>query len=266
MHVGAVSALAVARCGGELMIITGGEDGTLRSRRLDGVPGSLDVVPAHANGVRALAVVESWNEGTQSLSSDRFSGSDESMIVSGGGDGALRSWHCDGRAGDFNVSAAHDGGDVSSLTTARIRALPLLISGGTDGMVRSWRPAPWWVYRSAYREPPPWTSLGDEVASELGVRRLSYVNPLEVQLHLPEAVIAAPVMLGFILYALRRLSTVDLDIRVDRAELRARLAAAEQEARGLAENPVATRLTDEMDRALEDSWQITETTITDPEE
>ncbi len=61
------------------------------------------------------------------------------LIVSGGGDGALRSWHPDGQPGPLNVPNAHGLLLVSSLAVVDYRGEPLIVSGGADGALRSWR-------------------------------------------------------------------------------------------------------------------------------
>ena len=127
-HEGGVTALAIAQHEGQLLIISGGADGVLRSYRLDGTPGPLEARYVHPGAIMALAVVEqdaaplivsggydgallSFNvDGTEgplyehdAHPGDGYLGNLISalvivehdgapLIVSGGTDGALRSW------------------------------------------------------------------------------------------------------------------------------------------------------------------------------
>jgi WD40 repeat protein len=74
-------ALAVVEDDDGPLIISGDVDGTLRSWRLHGTPGELQVSGAHGDVVIALAVVED---------------DDGPLIVSAGWDRALRSWRLNG--------------------------------------------------------------------------------------------------------------------------------------------------------------------------
>jgi WD40 repeat protein len=92
-HDGNVLALCVAECEGGPLVITGGDDGAVRSWRLDGSPGPLQAPDAHVGAVTSLVTVEDSGGCT---------------VVTGGADGALRSWHLDGSPGPLQAPDAHD--------------------------------------------------------------------------------------------------------------------------------------------------------------
>jgi WD40 repeat protein len=85
---------------------------------------------AHANGTRGLAVVE--NDGAP-------------LVISGGSDGAVRSWWLDGRPGPLTAPAIH-ADEILAVEVAELDGRPLVITGAKDGALRScWldaRPGP----------------------------------------------------------------------------------------------------------------------------
>ena len=123
-HSGAVWVLAVLEYDGAPLIVSGGEDGALRSWRLDGTPGPLDEPAAHSAAIRALAVVD-------------YRGAP--LIVSGGGDGALRSWRLDGTPGPLDEPAAHSAAIRALAVVVNYLGASLVVTGGRDGALRSWR-------------------------------------------------------------------------------------------------------------------------------
>lgn len=93
---------------------------------MDGTPGSLAVADAHAswNSIRALAVVEH----------DR-----RPVVVSGGDDGAMRSWEVNGSPGPIAIDRAHSVRVGALQILERGDEAPLIVSAGFDGALRSWR-------------------------------------------------------------------------------------------------------------------------------
>lgn len=91
-HDGPVRALVVVEHGGAPLIVSAGEDGALRSWRLDGSPGAL-VVDANSDAVIGLAVAE--HEGRP-------------LLVSAESRGALRSWRLDNRLVALTRPRAHE--------------------------------------------------------------------------------------------------------------------------------------------------------------
>ena len=89
----------------------------------DGSPGPLSHERAHI-GVVPVLVLGEW-EG-------------EPLLVSGGGDGALRSWRLDGSPGPLSHEQAHIG-VVEALVLGEWEGEPLLVGGGGDGALRGWR-------------------------------------------------------------------------------------------------------------------------------
>ena len=88
------------------------------------LPPALATLPdAHEGGVSALAVVAFERE---------------PLLVSGGADGAVRSWRLDGEPGPLSRNDAHQS-YVLALAVAALEGEPLVVSGGRDGEVRSWR-------------------------------------------------------------------------------------------------------------------------------
>ena len=77
---------------GQPLIISAGDDGALRSWRVDATPGPLTREDAHTRPIGALAVVE--HDG-------------EPLIISAGDDGALRSWRVDATPGPLTREDAH---------------------------------------------------------------------------------------------------------------------------------------------------------------
>jgi len=137
-HSGSIFALAVVEDRGGPLIISSDAairsrraPGALRSWRLDGTPGPLQVSEAHANPIRALAVVE--DHGAPLI----ISAGSGSPTVSRGS-GVLRSWRLDGTPGPLQVSHAHRG-SIEALAVVENRGAPLIISAGYDQALRSWR-------------------------------------------------------------------------------------------------------------------------------
>ena len=88
------------------------------------LPGVVSTIPdAHSGWIRAVAVVE--HDGAP-------------LVISAGGDRALRSWRLDGTPGDLNTPDAHSD-SIMALAVVEHDGAPLVISAGTDRALRSWR-------------------------------------------------------------------------------------------------------------------------------
>jgi hypothetical protein len=215
-------------------------DGALRAA----VRRPLTVEHAHPRGIQALAVVE--HDGAP-------------LIITAGEDGALRSWRLDGSLGELTREHAHH--DEITALVVRISALavveydgaPLIISAGDDGALRSWRVGP-----------RAWTRLGGPLAAQLEVRRLS-LGSLELEVLVP-AVSAVPAALGFVLYAFKRLWTFQIELRIHRAQMRARLMEAERELERLE----ATGEVDDVVEAARDvvieAWNVLDATLSEDDD
>ncbi len=118
-----IGALAVLEHDGAPLVISAGDDGALRSWRLDGSEGPLRSDDAHSSPIRALAVLE--HDGAP-------------LVISAGDDGALRSWRLDGSEGPLRSDDAHSG-PIRALAVLEHDGAPLVISAGADGALRSWR-------------------------------------------------------------------------------------------------------------------------------
>ena len=114
-------ALTVIRDGSRELLVTGGEDGAVRSFWLDGSTGPLQVDRAHAAAVRALTIVER----------------PEPIVISAGADGAIRSWRLDGDLGPLQIRWAH-GAPVLALARSGERESAVVASGAQDGSIHTW--------------------------------------------------------------------------------------------------------------------------------
>ena len=99
------------------------------------------------------------------------------LVISGGGDGALRSWRLDGSLGPLDRADAHDGA-IRALAVLEHDGAPLVISAGDDGALHSWRVA------------PSLRALASPLAQKIKVRELS-TGSLDAVLQLPPEVLAA---------------------------------------------------------------------------
>ena len=125
-HTGEVSAVAVgALPDGTPVIVSGGDDGTVRVWRLaDGTPVG-EPLSGHAGWVRAVAV-GALPDGTP-------------VIVSGGGDGTVRVWRLADGTPVGEPLTGHDG-EVNAVAVGALPdGTPVIVSGGGDGTVRVWR-------------------------------------------------------------------------------------------------------------------------------
>ncbi|MEJ7785993.1 MAG: hypothetical protein WKF96_14400 [Solirubrobacteraceae bacterium] len=240
-HRGPILALAVVEHDGVPMIITAGVqlragvEGALRSWRLDGSPGQLVVDGSVTGGIRALAVLE--HDGAP-------------LIITAGGDATLRSWRLDGSRGELAVDRAHPG-MILALAVVEHGNAPLIVSAGRDGGLRSWRVPP----RVA-------GSLGGPLAAQLEVRRISLASPLEFGVLVP-AMATVPAVLGFVLYAIKRLWTFPVELRTHKLEMRRKLREAEEELERLE----ATHELDDVVEAARDpvirAWIMIDVTLSD---
>jgi hypothetical protein len=74
----------------------------------------------------------------------------------------------------------------------------------------------------------PGQFISGRVAELVHVRKLAFGSPLAIVLHLPEAVAASPVAIGFLLYTIKRLYGYPLELRTYHEEQRARLLRAQE--------------------------------------
>jgi hypothetical protein len=124
-HTSSVDAVALGVLGGEEVVVSGGDDDTVRIWGADGRPRG-EPLEGHTYSVDAVAL-------------GALAG--EEVVVSGGGDGTVRIWGADGapRGGPLE---SHRGS--VSVIAARAVALGVLageeviVSGGVDGTVRIW--------------------------------------------------------------------------------------------------------------------------------
>jgi WD40 repeat protein len=129
VHTGRITALVEQEHDSQPLIVTAGDDGAVRSWRLDGTPGPLTRDDAHTAAPRAgadpgrttaLAVLEHCGQ---------------PLIVSAGYR-AVRSWWLDGSPGPLARHDAHNS-EVTSLAVVEYDAQPLILS--SDGQeLRSW--------------------------------------------------------------------------------------------------------------------------------
>lgn len=175
----------------------------------------------------------------------------EPLVISAGGDGALRSWRLAGTPGPLARENAHI--VIWSLAVVECDGEPLVISAADEGALRSWR------LRAA-----AWKSLGSATAEQLALRRLSFASPLELELYVP-AVLLAPAALGFVLYAIKRIWAYPIELRVYQEKQRARLLAAQQERERLEATREADDVVDAAYDPVVDSWQMTDATLSDDE-
>ena len=125
-HTKVVNAVAVgALPGGIPVIVSGGDDSTVRVWRLDGGAPVGQPLRGHNGAVYAVAV-GALPDGTP-------------VIVSGGYDRTVRVWRLDGGAPVGQPLRGHDGG----VTAVAVGQLPggtlVIVSGGYDATVRVWR-------------------------------------------------------------------------------------------------------------------------------
>ena len=125
-HVGEVTAVAVgALPDGAPVIISGGDDGTVRVWRLaDGTPAG-EPLRGRNGGVRAVAA-GALPVGTP-------------VIISGGDDGTVRVWRLADGTPAGEPLRGRDGGVRAVAAGALPDGTPVIISGGDDGTVRVWR-------------------------------------------------------------------------------------------------------------------------------
>jgi len=249
-QVAGISTLAVLEHEDDSLLVGGCIDGQIRSWHLgEGWLASFEVSPAHAGSVSALLAIELAGQ---------------PLIVSGGADGAIRSWWLDGQRGPLDIPDAHVG-VVLSLGVAGHDDHPLFVSSGSDGAIRSWPLQSWPPDASVVRQ-PVFMSLGTQAARQLEVRRLCFASPLEIQLHLPEAIVAAPAMFGFVLYAIKRLWGYPIEIRTYLHSRRALLLKAEQECERLQNNGQLEVVIEALSSAVPDGWEMTGGALTDEDE
>ena len=125
-HDGPVTAVAVgALPDGTPVIVSGGDDGTVRVWRLaDGTPVG-EPLTGHAGPVTAVAA-GALPDGTP-------------VIVSGGDDGTVRVWRLADGTPVGEPLTGHDGAVTAVAAGALPDGTPVIVSGGGDGTVRVWR-------------------------------------------------------------------------------------------------------------------------------
>ena len=127
-HTGRVTAVAAgALPDGTPVIISGGDDGTVRVWRL--ADGTLvgEPLTGHGGGVRAVAA-GALPDGTP-------------VIISGGDDGTVRVWRTADGTPVGEPLTGHRGAVTAVAAGALPDGTPVIISGGSDGTVRVWRTA-----------------------------------------------------------------------------------------------------------------------------
>lgn len=248
--VGSLRLMAPVAYQDETVLLTGGWDGTVRSNVLDGGTGpiALNHVPRGS-----VWIVAPGPDGAPT-------------VVSGGWDGSIRSQALDGTPGSFTVIRAHNG-PVWALLAVQYRGHAVIVSGGRDGSLRSWWVSTPKLGQAVIPGPPPWTLLGGPIAGLLEVRQLSLASPLEIQLHVPGAVLAAPAVFGFVLYAIKRVWGYPIEVRSYLAERRRQLLEAELECERLeAGDEVAETQVSVMRGALPADWKMTDAVLIDDDE
>lgn len=123
-HSQSIRGLTVTDDGEEPLLITGGDDGALRSWTLAGDPGRLQVPDAHLGPIVLV--------GTLDIDGER-------LVITFGDDGAVRSWTLGGDRGRLQIDKAHARSiDAATITTGRHEGL--LITCGNDRELRTWTP------------------------------------------------------------------------------------------------------------------------------
>ncbi|MGX1887831.1 caspase family protein [Streptomyces sp. NPDC055287] len=166
-HDGAVWALAMTEFDGRYIVVSGGEDGTVRRWDLaDGVPMG-EPLTGHRGAVRAVAtgtiegqavVVSAGQDGTlrrwdlvdgmhlgEPMTGHQgpartvavVAANGRSIIVSGGEDGTVRRWDLTDGASAGEPMTGHDG-PVHSVAARSVDGRIMVVSGGEDGTVRRW--------------------------------------------------------------------------------------------------------------------------------
>jgi WD40 repeat protein len=115
-----VNAVAVGELDGRPVIVSGGEDGTVRVWELaDGSPVG-DPLTGHDGAVNAVAVGELDGR---------------PVIVSGGRDGTLRVWELADGSSIGDPPTGHDDA-VNAVAVGELDGRPVIVSGGRDGTLR----------------------------------------------------------------------------------------------------------------------------------
>jgi WD40 repeat protein len=121
-HQGEVLSVAVGRLSGRDVVVSGGEDGTVRVWE----PGS-EAEPQVLSGLQSEV---------SSVAVGRLSGRD--AVVSGSEDGTVRVWEPGSGAEPLVLSGRQ--GWVWSVAMGRLSGRDVVVSGGEDGTVRVWEP------------------------------------------------------------------------------------------------------------------------------
>ena len=126
-HTGPVEAVAAAELEGRPVVVSGGDDGTVRVWDLaTGLPVSRTSLTGHTGPVAAVVVAEL--EGRP-------------VVVSGGDDGTVRVWDLATGLPVSRTSFTGHTGPVGAVAAAELDGRLLVISGSRDKTVRVWDPA-----------------------------------------------------------------------------------------------------------------------------
>jgi hypothetical protein len=284
--------LAVVERKGAPLIVSGDDDGVLRSWRLDGTPGELQVGIANRAGILALAVVErkgapliitggidgirSWRlggtpgelqvsdvhvVGIHALAVAEHDGAP--LIISGGLDGALRSWRLDGTPGELQVSDAHLVG-ILALAVIQDGHAPLVVSADGDGRLRSWSLA------------SPLVALERATARAVEVRELS-LSSLDLVVLLPPDVLTtaaatvagagvAVMKLSKILDAIKRVAGFTAELRIQRREQEIEELIAEAELLEAADRLTEARARHRRRQLEGAGWEFESVIVTDDDD
>jgi WD40 repeat protein len=121
-HTGSVNAVAIGQVDGRAVIVSGGDDWTVR--KWDAATGAAigDPLTGHSGAVRAVAIGQVDGR---------------PVIISGGNDGTIRTWDAATGTAVGDPLAGHTGA-VRAVAAGQVGGRPVIVSGGDDRTVRTW--------------------------------------------------------------------------------------------------------------------------------